>query len=292
MNPLERMAVAGIVLLVSGCAVPSRSVDLSQKPPPERRVDGTEVPASLAIGFDDLSKEGVWGVGDRVVMSVRFDDHGEYDVWFVTIEIVARDREGEVTLGGVPGAQEIGEIWFDGMGRARYYRGDAELEIGVYVRDGQLMASSRVHMRLLARVDQENADSGLPLGVEEIFGIVINTPTLRDILMDVARVPSPWSILTHAGVTVTASVAVAKTRKTREMDTPFGLQPCRWMGIGLDANGEPALDCEVLFTWKRSPLLLCAGAIEIQAQHPDDAERRLTIQLVGARRGSGAERSR
>ncbi len=119
--------------------------------------------------------------------------------------------------------------------------------------------------------------------------LVARTPGLREVLMEVIRRPSLWSLLVRAGRVETGMHFHAKSVEVID-PLPLGLpgwMEAHQLAFTLFVNGQPALECALLVTAPRPPYLTSAGIVGLTARRPGDDSRRLVIRVVGATIGEG-----
>jgi len=98
---------------------------------------------------------------------------------------------------------------------------------------------------------------GIP-ALFSFFDVVQHTEGLEDILLNVVRKPSLWSVITHIGVSVNLRVDVKNMLPADP--TPWGSlsgSPMYYFPLMLDLNRELALKVTFVVTSPRPPLLAC-----------------------------------
>ncbi|HLQ37151.1 MAG TPA: hypothetical protein VK348_05095 [Planctomycetota bacterium] len=257
-----------------------------------------EAPASnwAAGELAVMDQEAIWGVGDEVCYEIVIDSGDQHRRLWFTLTNTAIE----------PPVRAESALPDPISGMVRTYSAHMHFES----RDEQgqplsLLVSydgrARLHARLadergraceatfsaptMAHLAQQDVGQACYEGVGDIIGILCKIDCFLDELLLVARRPSLASILVRFGRVAVELRWPQAAAETVEQDTPFGRLPTLWVPATFDANGEPALDGRVQFTWRRSPLLLACGVLQIELWRPDDPRQRVTIRLVGARRG-------
>ncbi|HEX6810582.1 MAG TPA: hypothetical protein VF384_03060 [Planctomycetota bacterium] len=242
--------------------------------------------------FSPMDDAAIWGVGDRVVYTIELDDRGARRTFTFTLTttalpppeadafVLAHPVHGHVlTRSAVNGWQHGPVIAYEGFGDVTLH---AELEGDDGSRcEGDLVVESLAHWWV------EDLRVGLWSHVHGLFAALLGLDCMHAALLRVIRLPTTWSVLASFG-----RIRVALTRKHLDdvplvdQDTPLGRLPTAWLPMTITANGQPALDGRIQFTWKRSPLLSTSGVLQIEAWHPDDPARRVLVRLASATRGT------
>ncbi|MGE3182938.1 MAG: hypothetical protein AB7N71_15010, partial [Phycisphaerae bacterium] len=113
-----------------------------------------------------------------------------------------------------------------------------------------------------------------------------STPTLVPMLMSTVQKPSLWSILTKGGIDSrilprfdliqSGARPIAGSQGRTPLILPFDVM----------INDETALNCRLFVVPAESPLLPTAGVVGVEASHPTEAGRRITLTVLAARRGA------
>jgi hypothetical protein len=277
--------VAIAALLGAGCASVERADDWHRRMP--------EPPGAFAAPgpFDAMAVDGIWGVGDQVVYAIDLDDAGTHHAFTFTLtatqlppsrpdsRAVAHPVHGHVlTRSSLDQWQHVPIAYSGtGMGTLR-----AELRGA----DGTA-CGGEVRAELFAHWFVDDMAVGIKAGVHPIFAALLGLDCMHATLLRVIRPPGALSVLANFGrISVGLGWPPIERLQYLDQDTPFGVLPTTWLPIAITANGQPALDGRIQFTWKRPPLLLTAGVLQVEAWHPDDATRRIRIRLASARRGT------
>lgn len=276
---------ASTCLLGTGCASVDRPADWPATAPPP--------PGAFAAAgpFDAMASDGIWGTGDEVVYTVDVDDAGVHHVFsftLTTVQLPPVDPDGIVIAHPVHGhvmTRSSSDSWqhepiaYAGEGMAKLHaelRGDDGSSCG-----GDFEAELYAHWWV------DDMAIGMQTGVWPLLMGLLGLDCMHAMLLRVVRPPSAWSVLSKFG-RVHIGLQWLPVTELHYVDeaTPFGVLPTTWLPITITANDQPALDGRVQFTWRRPPLLLSAGVLQVEAWHPDDAKRRVTVQLASARRGT------
>lgn len=245
--------------------------------------------------MDPMDAAAIWGVGDSVAYAVD-----------VTAPDLRRHYTFTLTIVGLPPPRSVDRCMADPVhGRvltatarqnfqwgpvlALHHWGEAAIRARLVGDDGTDCERTFQH-EATAHFHQESMDVGCLVDTRELFRSLLGLDCMLEELLTVVRPPSAWSVLTRFGrIQVALDWPRAPHAAIVEEDTPLGRVPTLWLPVTLDANGQPALDGRVQFTWKRSPLMLSAGVLRIEAWRPDDPTRRVTVRLIGAVRGTPAD---
>jgi len=285
------MRLPALVLLIAGawlagCTVPSGR-------PIAPAFDGEKPwpPLQEAGGFDSLDPDAIWSAGDFVRYAIEATAEGATHAWTL-----------ELALPTVPGPAP--ERFLSGFVRTRsaisntkrdkatntHFTWYAWYPVALRLRlekarTGEVF-TTEVPTQGHAHVWQQRVDTNAEFGIRELFWHLLEVDRLLEELLAVVKPPSMWSVV---GNGMSVSVALKLHRpdvlEVIEVDTPFGRVPAFWLPATLMANGQEALECRFLITWRRSPLLLSMGVLRIEGRHPDDANRRVDVHVIAARRG-------
>jgi len=282
---LANTVASGTFLLGVACTSVDRPADWYTRMP-------TPPGAFRAPGpFDAIVIDGTWGVGDQVVYAIDVEDAGVHHAFTFTLKttklplarpdsaMMAHPVHGRVLTHSANDHWQYQPVayWGEGKGELRAeLRGDDGSACG-----GEFQAD------LLAHWFVDDMAIGIHEGVHSLFAALLSLDCMHATLMRVIRTPGPLSVLAHFGrVEIGLEWQEVERLQYRGEETPLGVLPTTWLPITITANGQPALDGRVQFTWKRPPLLLSAGILQVEAWHPDDATRRVTVRLASARRGT------
>jgi hypothetical protein len=142
--------------------------------------------------------------------------------------------------------------------------------------------------------EDERALAGLPLALLAFFGVAQKAPGLKEVLGEMLDKASlAWSALTHGG-NLDPSFHV-DSKHISVIDTaPWGTNlPVSYrLPVMVTLNAKPALDCQLVVTPPRPPLLASAGILGLVATPPEEKDRLLVIRLLAARSERNAEAAR
>lgn len=299
-------------LLLAGlaaCATTDPDPQWLQRPPvavdaSASRDAAFDVPAALQLGFDAPVADGKLAVGDRLLLGVRMDRDDDVQVRYVRAEVVGIETEEQV----IPPHTFINDRDEPMTVRSRH----ALVHAVVHDVDCTVLGEDTVKLdpdeleRGLAfacRGDALPADYG-PFrspdaeaamrasiaiqSLRNVLRVARISPPLRALLWQVVDVPSIFSLIRHFGV----RISVAANFQNSVPAAPFAVgaaEVATWLAaIELQLNGSPALRCRVHCADPASPLALAAGIVELTAASPSHPQRRVTMRLLGARRGGGS----
>jgi hypothetical protein len=268
------------------------------------RAAAFEVPPALAIGFDGAVAGGRIAVGDRVLFGVRLDRDAEVEVRFVQAEVVAFENE-EVEVPGELFDAKAGGIVTGQIRRVFVHAAVHDAEGNVLGDDTVLLDQGDLENGLAAacRGDAVAADPGSALhfsheiqrairaqsaieALRTVLSVVRRSQPLRALLWQVLDVPSLFSVIFHFGVKVSVAENFAGSARGAPFAVGAAAVPTWEAPLELRLNGAPALRCRVQVADPASPIALCAGIVSLRAASPSHPQRTVTMQLLGARRGS------
>ncbi len=279
------LLAATVALTVVACSSVTRPDDWHARTPPPPGAFAAPGP------FDPMASEGIWGVGDEVVYSVDIDDHGTHTGFtfsLTTTQLPPSDDDAWVFAHPVHGRILTRTCDSDWQHNPLAYTGEgiATLQASLRGNDGS-SCGGEITAKVLAHWFVDEMGVGIHDGVSNLFGALLGLDCVHQTLLRVIRAPSAFSMLKNFGrIDVGLHWPKAGHVGFVDQETPFGVLPTVWLPITITANGQPALDGRVQFTWKQPPLLLGAGVLQIEAWHPDDAQRRVLVRLASARRGT------
>ncbi len=286
--PSHSRAIVAASVLAVACGSVERRDDWHALPDAPASAWSTARPA------EPLDAAACWRVGDRVVYEIVVDAHGESERYefALSIEALPEPRQSAVDPHPIHGWVICDRATWRYQWAPRqvlHHFGEATVRVEVSRPDGR-REHSVFSQVTTANLHQAKVDDTLLLGVNEVVASLLRAECVFDRLLDVIRKPSIGSVIRRLGrVEVAVQWPPREERTVFQQDTPLGQVPAVWQAVAIDANGEPALDGRVLFTFKRAPLLLAAGVLSIEAWHPDAPQRRVTARLIEARRGAETE---
>jgi hypothetical protein len=133
---------------------------------------------------------------------------------------------------------------------------------------------------------EERAFCGCCPALVSYFNVVSQTRGLNDILFEIVKRPSLWSLMkSGAGMSVKFRFEKEHLGPTdaRNWGLPFETKVYR-SPLVLELNEQPALNLTLIVTSPRPPLLACAGIAGVLAEKPGDKETYLLLRVVGAHR--------
>jgi hypothetical protein len=254
--------------------------------------------------FDAMASDGIWGVGDRVAYTIDVDAAGtqqRFTFTLTTTQLPPSSPDGSFLAHPVHGrvltrstyGQWGHPTWNAETRRyegARYHGwGRARLRAELSADDGT-RHSGEFDSDTFAFWYADDVRHGGLAGVHELFVALLGLDAMHATLLRVIRPPSAWSVVRNLG-SVRLGLEWPETGPipVEPQVTPFGELPTVWVPFTIVANGQPALDGRIQFTWKHPPLLLTAGVLQIEAWHPDDPTRRVVVELASAQRGTPAD---
>ncbi|MCR9247831.1 MAG: hypothetical protein NXI31_22615 [bacterium] len=272
------------VLLLTACAAQPRDRDWQLAVPRS----APAVWAAREPWLPPLDENRIAAVGDRASYEVVQHTGDEPRRWVFDLELV--ELPPVLTL-PIPADPMSGRVRTDrghwqSIGGSDEpvgcsYRGAGKVRIAMHDPDRHARVRT-VATTVQLHVAQSDVDQWVELGLVELLNLVLRVDFAHERLLDVVRRPSLASVLTRLGrVDITVGFPEAG-RERLTVRSPFGDVPAVWIPMALEANGEPALDCRVLLTWKRWPLQLSGGVLCLEGCHPDAPERRVTVRLRDA----------
>ena len=249
-----------------------------------------------ASRFDPMDAEALWSAGDRVVYEITSEIGSRRYRWEAALRLPVVPGLGfesdflppDPVSGRVMTRSAIHMYTaFKRQVACVIYRNPiTPVQVTVTDKRNGEVFGSEVRTQGVAHLWQQSVTSGAGFGVVKLLNVMQRTKHLFQLLMEVVKPPSLASILRKFG-----SISLRAKLKTENLTvvsrvTPFGTLPTVWVPVRISANGEPALDCQFLVTWIRSPLLLSVGVLRIEARHPDDPRKLVVVRLIEAKRGS------
>jgi hypothetical protein len=283
---VKRNAPAALLAtLAAACGSVDRPADWSQRLPPPPGAFAAPGP------FDPMAIDGIWGVGDQVVYAIEVDEPGAHHGFTFTLTTTrlppsrpdpladAHPVHGHVLTRSSHDFWQLRPVAYLGTGPGRL-RADLRGDDGA-------ACGGEIEAELFAHFFVDDMAIGMTTGVHPLFAALLGLDCMHTTLMRVIRAPAALSVLAHFGrVELALEWQEVERLEYADQETPFGVLPTTWLPFTIRANGQPALDGRVQFTWKRPPLLLAAGVLQVEAWHPDDASRRLRVRLASAVRGT------
>jgi hypothetical protein len=262
-----------------------------------------------AAGFDPLDPTAEWRERDRALLRVELHD---------TSRGSARVRGWSVALGIAEPPGPIGPVqrsWYEIDGERIEQTSrllptlvlvraeDAEeVDVSVselpelYLRRGLFeLCAELERLRALAEPAEpsqatRNELAGLQahgiLALVSFLRLMQENESLADVLWTVVRKPSWIKVLLQGGVRLSVEANFdASMRIATPLQPPLDALPAYAIPLSLALNGREALVCRLVVCPPEPPLRLVAGIVRIEGTHPDHPERRVVVQLQGARLG-------
>jgi hypothetical protein len=278
----SELAASAVFAVAAACAGVKRADDWHRHlPAPSAELHG-------AGPFDAMVPDGIWGVGDRVAYTIAVDD-GDRTVRFrfelTAIALPQPDPDGFAVVHPVHDRILTRTALEQQPGGGYYAHDPARVRVRLVGDDGT-DCGGELDAELLAHWYADSVERLAACGVHELFAVLLQLDCLHAALLRVMRAPSLWSVAQRLGRIEVALQWRGERGLVQPAATPFGELPTLWAPFTILANGQPALDGRIQFTWKHPPLLLGAGVLQVEAWHPDDPTRRLAMRLDTAVRGT------
>lgn len=312
------MASAWPALFCFACASAPPSTPLSAERDWVSALVESRAPGTLidAVFHAPRAAGGVLETGDRLVFEFRIDGEGDASSRFLAFEVLGPAmKDGKrrwlhfsvESHWTVPGTLE--NRWRQVSIRSPMHR------VGIQLYDGQGLpvASSEVHLAEFVglgqmaacdavddsqRVEPSTEDEmeelvdGLVLGSQSLVALLTLAEAdelLSDLLWDVIRKPSLFSLIAHLGAKV--SLAPDYTKSERLDVAPAGVElpgPFRSLPVTIKINGRVALILELVVTDPQPPASITSGIVAFVGRHPT-SNLAVRGRLVGMRSPSNAE---
>ena len=302
------MKTCGVLvgLLASGCAgtpaVPDRwFADLDASP----TATSADFPGSDAIltGFAEPGDGQIYRAGDRALYGLEFANGQSITRWTMLVEVVdpAVHKDGEplitigtMTLTGsdgrsvtIPLVSEVLRLRLTRFDESGHPTATSELDVA---RDCLTFGFARgcevfqgwVRGERPATDDELRTTGETVSACESLFRLVQEDDLLADVLWQIARTPSVWSVVTHGGVDVGIDLKL-------DASQPFtasvpGLGTRYRLPLEIQANDEPSLLVVADVVEPRSPWNVAAGVVALTARRPGDESANLSVRLLAAQR--------
>ncbi len=153
------------------------------------------------------------------------------------------------------------------------------IHVEVFDTSGTRLANRHVGANVLVFTGKNGPANGATVwpGMTDLLELILATPELDALLMDVAKRPPLWALLN--GIQLTLDLGVDDLED-------LGGGRIRHSAT-IAADGYRALEGTVEQGPKSFPFLLTAGIQRLEATHPGREDRRATISVVASVRGSG-----
>jgi hypothetical protein len=293
-----------LALMTAGC-----------RPPRSEFVAPLATSAPVGASFRQNVDFAKWGqpyrVGDRVMLKLTATRGRQATTRYLQVELTADvDRETQ---------RETGMTWSDGskfvLPLAPPIR---RTQLTVYDETGRTLRQSRGElyeralphglyaMRWLPDVASRHAAHAVSppstrptspeiAGTEAAVALAMNSlasfsqgtgnnPVLSDLMRDVIELPSIFSMLFRPQL----SVEITSVKPVRTLIAGHEMQAAE-LKFEFRIGDKRALVGDIVAVPASPPLGVVAGIVSVQAQHPIDLSRRLTVELESAQLGSGEE---
>ncbi len=149
------------------------------------------------------------------------------------------------------------------------------------VRRQRLMTNAAPASKLTP--DEQQALAGALPAITSYLEIVQHTDGLEDLLFQLLKPPSVWSVVTHLGVKTAleimrTAVPANPTDWDLPPDTPIYYLPCF-----LRMNNQSVLKITLVVTAPNPPRLICGGVVGLIAERIGDNETYMTLRVVSAK---------
>lgn len=136
--------------------------------------------------------------------------------------------------------------------------------------------------------EEERLEFGVYFSVTTFFSAAIEVAAFRDVLEQVVKMPSVWSVITHAGMRMDLSYAWMDVQEIGGSQVGAA-RPVYQFPLRVYLNGALGTKTTLAVSSPRPPLQTCAGILAMCVEHPTDGSRRLFIRVLAARRATPAE---
>lgn len=306
-HPLTAMLL--YVLFVAGCA----SVDPAPTPS-ANSIDPSSTTATpemmrSALGFDPIglpADQPLWD-GRRQLFRVTLEDGDRVRTWWMLAGVPMDSKPSNQSMSismTIDGAEhKVGtrltpvSLWVQEQG---------EEDVHISIVDLPLRPPERGTFELcqvfLARAGD---GAGAPVAIEpaeltheqkllyfecasslvEMMRVIEGSKDLSNVLWSVVEKPSWIGVLFKGGdIALSISPRFEEVASVpSELPPPLDSLPACRFPMSIDVNGKRALNCEITVCPPGPPLHLTGGIIRLVGTHPTRHDRRVTIDVVGAR---------
>jgi hypothetical protein len=302
--------------LLGGCTswhTPTTALELA--PIPYLEPDRFAAGRSLLPGKHPPAAGETWRSGDSVLLGIAIDAAGQQREWYLRATIVGKIG-GEYD--GTPFTiSDSVRVKRSGRGE-EWVRIDYDLvRVKIELFDGETRRLSRstalmpelcLQYGLLDYIEQsldgrdafaaaqlQSGEDGEPLASEELrravagWIAIMKLPeflqrerSMEQLIWRIIERPNLLSLLMRGRVNLDVGLS---GEDARPETTAGGFEPAYRVPVSLTINGRPAVRCEIVVTRADPPLGPCGGLLAIDATHPSDPQRKLSVRLLGARRG-------
>jgi hypothetical protein len=131
--------------------------------------------------------------------------------------------------------------------------------------------------------EEERLDFGVYFSVTTFFSAAIEVAAFRDVLAQVVKMPSVWSVIRHVGVRMDLNYWWMDVREI-DGSQAGAARPVYQFPLRVYLNGALGTKTTLAVSSPRPPLQTCAGILAMCIEHPTDESRRLFIRVLAARR--------
>jgi len=302
----RRSPLPGLVaILLGGCA----GTELA---PPPTAGELDRVAAALLDGIEEPADDAEWRVGDRVLLSIRVERPGRAPlIRLVRATVAEIPREG--ALEWEDGRRE----YRDASGALRVVSsGRLGVDLEIFDARGRLLSEGRSDVperflreglrdamldlaRQAARVREHGGSDLAPAAVLDPFleswsrfvhgqlallRLLTRHPGVADLRAEIVDatvdLPSFWSMLFARPRVLRFECGFDRTERGAIRG-----QPVVGMPIVVSLDDRPVFRYRIEAAPCRPPLLPTAGVMRLEGEHPTEAGRRFTVELLAARRG-------
>jgi hypothetical protein len=286
-----------VALAILACRAPS------DERPPEPGEPGA---FAGAAGFDVPASGGPWRPGDRALYAVHLHDDDGSASWQLLFRVSDEEHEIEPTTSM---QMTLGELQITETSPLQPVLASVRAEGAVSDNTSTALAPrlflQRGFIGLCRGLPEWQAleDSGREVTADEraaalrefgraygalssLLRLVESVDCLRDLLWRVMEKPSALSLVRSLGrVELTLQLADGVVEELGPDALPPALRgrPVFRLPLVIELNGKPALECHLTVTTPDPPLELVAGVVRIDAWRPSEPNRRMVLELEGAR---------
>ena len=265
------------------------------------------------LGFDPVGSESEWGKGDVVLGRIDLEHEDSIRRWYVQAEYA-----GPKVVHSDSGESSFAQMTFtfttdDGMfGQVSPLH---ELEVGLVEVGTEEATWTRAQLpeitfatglhrcgeitELAGRKNLErsrSADSDLTrqyvLGcasTQSVLALLQENKELEPLLWSVIARPNPLRILLDGGIRLKLDFDHTTRRMWAPLPGRLAMLSCFSQEARVLINGQPILDCTFDAVPAVAPFCLTGGIVRMVGRHPEREWPRVVVQVVGARRGKGAD---
>jgi len=292
--------VAGVLLTQCRTAAVDSNAAAENRAPPSPAVQLAEVPLSLhpLLGFDPSSETSGFEPGRTLLYRVRLLDDQLVRQWFVAVAVAGPTGSTPEVMRlsfAIDGASQAAssalvpvQVTLVEGGSTHERSSQASLpqsfmEQGLYAVSSmcQGLTPERIARELSAEQKRQYFVSTASLFA--LLQLIQGNDDLADVLWTVIKRPSVLALLSGEVMLTIAPDFERAEAGAAGLPSPLGSVQAFRVPVHLDLKGARALEAELLVCPPRAPLHMAAGLIALEGSHPDHPERRVLIELIGAR---------